>query len=61
MSTVAAQWMLGRAIDGLSYVYDGVRFVRPVRFGDTVTVAYAEVDRSQDADVDSHPSGTSTG
>ena len=50
MSTVAAQWMLGRAIDGLSYGYDGVRFVRPVRFGDTVTVAYAEVDRSQDGD-----------
>ena len=48
MSTVAAQWMLNRAIDGLSYGYDGVRFVRPVRFGDTVTVAYAEVDRSRD-------------
>ena len=48
MSTTAAQWMMKQSIDGLSYGYDGVRFVRPVRFGDTITVAYAEAGRSED-------------
>ena len=48
MSTTAAQWMMKQSIDGLSYGYDGVRFVRPVRFGDTITVAYAEAGRSDD-------------
>ena len=48
MSTTAGQWMMKQSIDGLSYGYDGVRFVRPVRFGDTITVAYAEAGRSDD-------------
>jgi 3-hydroxybutyryl-CoA dehydratase len=48
MSTTGAQWMMKNSIDGLSYGYDGVRFVRPVRFGDTVTVAYAKVGQTDD-------------
>ena len=48
MSATGAQWMLKNGIDGLSYGYDGVRFVRPVRFGDTITVAQAETSRSDD-------------
>jgi 3-hydroxybutyryl-CoA dehydratase len=48
MSATGAQWMLKNGIDGLSYGYDGVRFVRPVRFGDTITVAQAETSRSED-------------
>lgn len=38
MSTGAAQWMTTHGIDdGLSYGYEGVRFIQPVRFGDTIT------------------------
>jgi acyl dehydratase len=48
MSTTAGQWMLKESIDGLSYGYDKVRFIRPVRFGDTVTVSYAKVGQSDD-------------
>lgn len=48
MSTAGARWMLAAGIDGLSYGYDGVRFTRPVRFGDTITVAYAKVGESED-------------
>jgi acyl dehydratase len=48
MSTAAGQWMTKESIDGLSYGYDGVRFTRPVRFGDTVTIAYAKVAETQD-------------
>jgi 3-hydroxybutyryl-CoA dehydratase len=47
MSTGAAQWLLRESIDGLSYGYDGVRFIKPVRFGDTITVSYAK-DRESD-------------
>lgn len=47
-STVAAQWMLKEGIDGLSYGYDGLRFIRPVAIGDTITVAYAVTDKSDD-------------
>lgn len=48
MSTTAARWMLSQSIDGLSYGYEGVRFIRPVRFGDTVTVAYAKESQTED-------------
>ncbi len=48
MSTAGGLWMLKNGIDGLSRGYDRVRFVRPVRFGDTITLAQAKVDQSQD-------------
>ncbi len=48
MSTASARWMLKESIDGLSYGYDRVRFIRPVRFGDTVTVSYAKESESDD-------------
>lgn len=49
MSTGAAQWMTTHGIDdGLSYGYEGVRFIRPVRFGDTITVDYAQVSEFPD-------------
>ncbi len=48
MSTAAARWLLKESIDGLSYGYDKVRFTRPVRFGDTVTVSYAKDSESDD-------------
>jgi acyl dehydratase len=48
MSTAAGQWMLKESIDGLSYGYEGVRFVKPVFFGDTITVAYARERDSED-------------
>jgi 3-hydroxybutyryl-CoA dehydratase len=48
MSTAAARWMVSEAIDGISYGYDKVRFIRPVLFGDTITVAYAWESDSRD-------------
>ncbi len=48
MSTAGGQWMTREGIDGLSYGYEGVRFTKPVRFGDTITVAYAKVAESDD-------------
>jgi 3-hydroxybutyryl-CoA dehydratase len=48
MSATAAQWMLKNGIDGLSYGYDGVRFIRPMRIGDTITVSHAKVAESAD-------------
>jgi 3-hydroxybutyryl-CoA dehydratase len=48
MSATGAQWMLKESIDGLSYGYDGVRFVRPMRIGDTITVSQAKVGQSDD-------------
>lgn len=41
MSTAATIWAAKEKLDILSYGYDGVRFVKPVYFGDTITVAYA--------------------
>ena len=43
MSTAAARWALREGLDILSYGYDGVRFIKPVKFGDTITIAYAKV------------------
>jgi acyl dehydratase len=43
-----ARWMLSQSIDGLSYGYEGVRFIRPVLFGDTITVSYTKEGESQD-------------
>ncbi|MFG3522046.1 MaoC family dehydratase [Nocardia nova] len=40
MSTAAGRWMVEQSIDGLSYGYDSVRFTAPVRFGDTISIAY---------------------
>lgn len=48
MSTTGATWMLKNGIDGLSYGYDGLRFMRPVRIGDTITVSQSKVDESPD-------------
>lgn len=49
MSTGAAQWMTRHGIDdGLSYGYERVRFIRPVRFGDTITVDYSKIGESPD-------------
>jgi acyl dehydratase len=42
MSAAASQWARREGLDILSYGYDGVRFIKPVRFGDTITVAYAK-------------------
>lgn len=41
MSAAAANWAARERIEILSAGYDRVRFVKPVLFGDTVTVAYA--------------------
>jgi 3-hydroxybutyryl-CoA dehydratase len=43
-----ARWMLSQSIDGLSYGYEGVRFIRPVLFGDTITVSYTKEGESED-------------
>jgi 3-hydroxybutyryl-CoA dehydratase len=48
MSTVGGLWMLRNGIDGLSQGYNRLRFVRPVRFGDTIALAQAKVGESQD-------------
>jgi len=48
MSTVGGLWMLKNGIDGLSQGYNRLRFVRPVRFGDTIALAQAKVGESQD-------------
>jgi 3-hydroxybutyryl-CoA dehydratase len=59
MSTAGARWMQRESIDGLSYGYDGVRFIKPIRFGDTITVSYKKNGESDDgrkifADVHAH-------
>lgn len=41
MSAAATLWAAKEGLEILSYGYDRVRFITPVRFGDTVTVAYA--------------------
>jgi acyl dehydratase len=48
MSTVGGLWMLQNGIDGLSQGYNRLRFTRPVRFGDTITLAQAKVGESED-------------
>lgn len=40
MSAASSAWCSQVGLDAFSYGYDKVRFVRPVRFGDTVTVRY---------------------
>ncbi|MFG2586149.1 MaoC family dehydratase [Streptomyces malaysiensis] len=40
-SAAAARWAQREGLDILSAGYDRLRFIRPVRFGDTLTVAYA--------------------
>lgn len=47
MSTVGGLWMLRNGIDGLSQGYNRLRFVRPVRFGDTITLAQAKAGESE--------------
>lgn len=41
MSATSARWCEREGVDALSYGYDRLRFVRPVRFGDTITVSVA--------------------
>lgn len=48
MSATGAKWMLKEGIDGLSYGYDRLRFMRPVRFGDTITLNQAKISESED-------------
>lgn len=40
MSAAGANWCKIAGFDSLSYGYDRLRFVRPVRFGDTITVSF---------------------
>ena len=42
MSAAASRWATKEGLDILSYGYEGVRFIKPVKFGDTITVAYAK-------------------
>jgi 3-hydroxybutyryl-CoA dehydratase len=42
MSAAATAWCAREGARTYSYGYDRVRFVRPVRIGDTVTVTYAK-------------------
>jgi 3-hydroxybutyryl-CoA dehydratase len=44
MSAVSSLWCARENIDALSYGYEHVRFIKPVRFGDTITVTYARED-----------------
>lgn len=39
-STVASQYIRETGVAAVSYGYDRVRFIRPVRIGDTVTLRY---------------------
>jgi 3-hydroxybutyryl-CoA dehydratase len=48
MSATGGRWMLKESINGLSYGYDGIRFIRPIRIGDTITVSEAKVSESED-------------
>lgn len=48
MSTAAGRYYTREGIEALSYGYDKVRFLNPVRFGDTITVTYAKVDEIPD-------------
>ncbi|WP_347349960.1 MaoC/PaaZ C-terminal domain-containing protein [Intrasporangium sp.] len=48
MSTVAGRWMLQNGVDGLSLGYNRMRFTKPVRFGDTISLAQAMTARSED-------------
>ncbi|WHU46513.1 MaoC family dehydratase [Gordonia sp. L191] len=40
MSAAAGQWMTRREVDGYSYGYDTVRFIKPVYLGDTISVTF---------------------
>lgn len=42
MSTAATAWCAKAGAHTLSYGYERVRFIKPVRIGDTVTVTYAK-------------------
>lgn len=52
-STVASQYIRETCVKAVSYGYDRVRFIRPVRIGDTVTLRYrvTAVDRERDRTV----------
>jgi 3-hydroxybutyryl-CoA dehydratase len=41
MSTASTAWCREQRLPTLSYGYDRLRFIKPVRFGDTITVTYA--------------------
>lgn len=44
MSAASSVWCRDVGLDAFSYGYDRVRFVRPVRFGDTIRVSYRLVE-----------------
>lgn len=41
MSAACTAWARREGIDIVSYGWDGVRFIKPVFFGDTITTSYA--------------------
>ena len=41
MSSACTAWATRESIDIVSYGWDGVRFIKPVFFGDTITTSYA--------------------
>ncbi|WP_097870590.1 MaoC/PaaZ C-terminal domain-containing protein [Streptomyces sp. rh34] len=48
MSSAGARWMAREKVDGLSFAYSGIRFVSPVKLGDTITCCYAKKAESLD-------------
>jgi 3-hydroxybutyryl-CoA dehydratase len=46
MSAASSKFLLDHQIDGVSYGYDRVRFVKPAYIGDTITVTYTLEDIS---------------
>jgi len=44
MSAASSRWCTEVGLKAFSYGYDRVRFVRPVRFGDTIRVSYRVVE-----------------
>ncbi|SDO32716.1 Acyl dehydratase [Cryobacterium flavum] len=41
MSSACTAWATREGIEIVSYGWDGVRFIKPVYFGDTITTSYA--------------------
>ena len=43
MSAAAARWCAEEGIAAVSYGYDRLRFIKPVRFGDTLTIRFTRL------------------
>lgn len=50
MSSACTIWAIREGLDIVSYGWDGIRFIKPVFFGDTITTSFAK-------DPESEPSG----